>query len=121
MNRIGKALHHRVAALVVAAGLLSGGQAFAFGDECFTFGPAGVLNCNTLAVRPNTSTHTLNMKVHSIYTTYQLVDNGNQIICREGRTGFGSHLETVGGLYNNQQGYILYCSSWTGDCELNNN
>src|ERR1051325_4852735 len=106
MNRITKKLHHRVAVAVVAAGLLSGSTAFAFGDECFTFGYIGILQCNTIAIRPNTSTHTVTMKVHSAWTTYQLRDNGNQFIIREGRTGGGWHYETIGGLYNTEQAHI---------------
>ena len=120
MNRIKKALHHRVAVLVAAAGLLSGGKAFALGDECLTFGYIGILQCNTIAIPANTSTHTVTMKIHSSFTTYQLRDNGNQFIIRSGRTGGGWHFETIGGLYNTAQGYILYCNSFTGDCELNN-
>jgi hypothetical protein len=112
--------YHRLAVLAAAAGLLSGGTAFAFGDECFTYGVIGILQCNTIAIRPNTSTHTVTMKIHSIKTTYQLRDNGNQDVIREGKTGFGWHFETIGGLYNANQGYILYCNAVTGDCELNN-
>lgn len=112
--------HRLIAALVATLGLLGTGKAFAFSDECFTFGYIGILQCNTVAVPPNGSTHTLTMKIHSIYTTYQLRDNGNQVIIRSGRTGGGWHYETIGGLYNSAQGYILYCNAATGDCELNN-
>jgi len=120
MNRIKKALHYRMAVLVAVAGLLSGGKAFALGDECFTLVTIGITECQTIAIPPNPSSHTVTMKIHSGNTTYQLRDNGNQVIIRSGRTGFGWHFETIGGLFNAAQGYILYCNSFTGDCELNN-
>ena len=120
MDRMKKAFHHRLAVLVVTAGILSGGKAFALSDECFTFGYIGILQCNTIAIPPNTSSHTVTMKIHSGNTTYQLRDNGNQVIIRSGRTGLGWHFETIGGLFNTAQGYVLYCNSLTGDCELNN-
>jgi hypothetical protein len=120
MNRMKNALHHRLAVLVVAAGILSGGKAFAFGDECFTYGYIGILQCTTAQIPANPSTHTITMKIHSAWTTYQLTDKGNGNIIRSGRTGGGWHYETIGGLYNTAQGYQLYCNSFTGDCELNN-
>jgi hypothetical protein len=120
MNRVKRGLNHRLAVLVVAAGLLSSGKAFAARDTCYTYGYIGILTCNTIAIPPNPSTHTVTMKVHSVYTTYQLRDNGNQFIIRSGRTGAGWRYETIGGLYNHDQGYVLYCNAFTGNCELNN-
>jgi hypothetical protein len=122
MQKLRKAFHHLVPALVTAATLLGGaGRAVAAGDTCFTFGYIGILQCNTIAIPPNSSTHTINMKIHSAWTTYQLRDNGNQFIIRQGRTGGGWHYETIGGLYNREQGYVLYCNAFAGNCELNNN
>lgn len=120
LNRVMQAPRALVATLVVVAALLNGSKAFAFADECFTFGYIGITQCQTVAVVPNGSTHTLTMKIHSAWTTYQLRDNGNNVIIRTGRTGGGWHYETIGGLFNSAQGYILYCTSLTGDCELNN-
>jgi hypothetical protein len=120
MNRITKALQHRVAVTMAAAALLSGGPAFAFSSHCYTTIPPDTHD-NTLAVRPNSSTHTLTLKIHTGRTAYTLVDNGNDVIIRTGRTGGGWHFETIGGLFNNAQGYILYCEGWVAHCELNNN
>lgn len=119
MNRVTKALRYQVAALLVAAGLLSSGTAWAFGDTCITTPVSN--KCSTLAIDPNPSSHTLNMKIHSPLTTYQLKDHGNGVTIRQGRTGFGWHYETIGGLFNTQQGYVLSCSSAAAWCELNNN
>src|SRR4051812_12648140 len=95
-----------VAVVVASTALLGSGKAFAFGDECHTWAGIPTL-CETLAIRPNSSTHTVNMKIHSSWTTYQMVDVGNDFIIREGRTGGGWHYETIGGLYNSDQGYRL--------------
>ena len=120
MKRVKRRLHHLLAIVVVAAGLLGSGEALAARDTCYTYGYIGILQCNTIAIRPNSSTHTVTMKIHSVWTTYQLRDNGNQFIIRDGRTGAGWNYETIGGLYNHDQGYVLYCNAITGNCELNN-
>lgn len=120
MNRIKKTLHHRVAVLVAAAGLLSGGTAFAFGDTCYTYAwiPG---HCDTMPIPPNTSTHTITMDIESPGTAYTLIDNnGQNIIIRQGATGGGWHYETIGGLYNTASGYKLTCSAFAAKCNLNN-
>jgi hypothetical protein len=107
---------------VLVAGLLIGGKAFAFESECYTFPNVFIFSCETpLHVRPNPNTHTISMKIYTLFTSYQMRDAGNGIICREGSTGAGTHSENVWGLYNDQQGYTLVCtSSLFAHCGLNN-
>jgi hypothetical protein len=120
MNRIIKALQCCVVATLAAAALLTGSPAFAFTSHCYTTIPPDTHD-QTLPVRSNPSTNTVTMKIHTGRTTYSLLDNGNQFVIREGRTGGGWHFETIGGLVNRNQGYILYCEGWFAHCELNNN
>jgi hypothetical protein len=120
MHGIKKALHHRVAVVVAAATLLSGGSAFAFSDTCSTYAwiPG---HCYTLAIRPNPSSHTVTMNIESPGTAYTLTDNdGRNIIVRQGATGGGWHYETIGGLVNFASGYVLSCSAFAAKCTLKN-
>jgi len=121
MNTITKS-RHWVAALVASAGLLVGGRAFAFSSTCYVNFPFSPFHCDTQPVFPNPWTHTINMYINYPFTTYTMRDLGNNHVIRQGVTGGGWHDETIGGLYNDEQGYGLACDAKTySTCELNNN